>query len=527
MKTRIIIYLTLITAFFLFAGDLITWSKTYTSDWELEEEAYDVEQTSDGGYIVAGQKLERTLMGEEVFVEHAWIIKLNDRGDTTWTTNYYYNIQNSTPLWDEYYEKPSYAYDIEQTSDGGYIFCGSCVVDFTDSTGDYEKCMSIVKLDKTGAIEWDKIYLEGKFNFAYSIKETKEGNYVVGGIIGIQGDSIFHDLTAKIMKINNIGDTLWTRNFQYSDIYPSLGFRVTWLSKICLNSSNDIFGAGDIYKNESTNGWLVKIDENGNIIWSKDFGGIEGESFSDIQLTNDNCLILTGNQFIRDVEAGGAWLYKVSNDGDSIWSKTIHSGVYDCHDYGKSIQQTFDGGYIIGVKTNQSGMYEDDWWIIKTDAHGDTLWTKLYGSDWDDQINSIKQTNDGGYVVCGNTEGDYLINGNMDYTDFWVLKLDDEGNYTSIDNEQLTIDNYELDQNYPNPFNNQTNISYGLKDISEVNITVYNSNGQLVQNLVNEKQGKGKYSVLFNANKFNSGIYYYQLKVDGKVKDTKKMLYLQ
>ncbi|MCK5759958.1 MAG: T9SS type A sorting domain-containing protein [Candidatus Delongbacteria bacterium] len=95
------------------------------------------------------------------------------------------------------------------------------------------------------------------------------------------------------------------------------------------------------------------------------------------------------------------------------------------------------------------------------------------------------------------------------------------------DSDELLAMNYELEQNYPNPFNNQTQLSYSIDKSSYVNISVYNTKGEFVKNLVNEKQGKGKYSVLFNASNLNSGIYYYRLRIDGMVKETKKMLYLR
>ncbi|MDA3885884.1 MAG: FG-GAP-like repeat-containing protein [Candidatus Delongbacteria bacterium] len=102
-----------------------------------------------------------------------------------------------------------------------------------------------------------------------------------------------------------------------------------------------------------------------------------------------------------------------------------------------------------------------------------------------------------------------------------------EESQTSIDNSEVRIENFELEQNYPNPFNNQTSIDYGLNKISEVEINIFNTKGEFVKSLVNEKQGKGKYTALFNANKLNSGVYYYRLKIDGFVKETKRMLYLR
>ena len=123
-----------------------------------------------------------------------------------------------------------------------------------------------------------------------------------------------------------------------------------------------------------------------------------------------------------------------------------------------------------------------------------------------------------------------------DFTDIWVDDVEFHNNGypflgwhdTGIeDSYELLVMSYELEQNYPNPFNNQTNIGYTLLEMNDVEISVYNGNGQFVKNLVNEKQESGKHSVLFNAGNLNSGIYYYQLKIDGVGKETKKMLYLR
>ncbi|MDA3885908.1 MAG: T9SS type A sorting domain-containing protein [Candidatus Delongbacteria bacterium] len=95
------------------------------------------------------------------------------------------------------------------------------------------------------------------------------------------------------------------------------------------------------------------------------------------------------------------------------------------------------------------------------------------------------------------------------------------------DSDELLVMSYELEQNYPNPFNSQTSINYTVKEISNIEISIYNSKGEFVQELVNKKQSKGKHNITFDASKLNSGIYYYRLKIDGMVKVTRKMLYLR
>ncbi|HQP69476.1 MAG TPA: T9SS type A sorting domain-containing protein [Clostridiales bacterium] len=101
-------------------------------------------------------------------------------------------------------------------------------------------------------------------------------------------------------------------------------------------------------------------------------------------------------------------------------------------------------------------------------------------------------------------------------------------NTTGIeDNDSHSVVDFRLNQNYPNPFNNQTNISYGLSQTCEVELSVFNPKGQIVAVLVNSKQSKGNHSIQFNADNLNSGVYYYQLKTDGILRSLKRMVYLK
>ena len=108
---------------------------------------------------------------------------------------------------------------------------------------------------------------------------------------------------------------------------------------------------------------------------------------------------------------------------------------------------------------------------------------------------------------------------------YYMTKKIDVG----IENSEGTgfITGYELIQNYPNPFNNETVIKYLLYEICKVELSVYNSKGELIDNLINKKQSKGRHKISFNAGNLNSGIYYYQLIIGGKVKEIRKMLYLR
>ena len=525
MKIKLIIFLSLIISLMLAAqGDLITWSRTFDGICHQEDVAYDVEQTSDGGYVVAGVKWDQAPFSPDWIFPHMWVLKLDANGDTLWTTTYYHNIEISDPFYNDYYFHYAEAYDIEETNDSCFIVCGYVEVNEGEFFFEAEKNMCVVKLDQSGNIEWKKTFLEGYNNVSKTIKQTSDGGYVVGGYIQTINamDSSKYDTVSKILRLDANGDSLWTRNYQKSLVLPS-GIKATILENFCITLQNEIFGIGYTYDGVSGNGWIIKIDENGNTVWSKNFGGIEAEGFDDIQITNDDNLIVIGSQYVRTQDATGIWINKISMNGDLIFEKTIQSGYYNEYDYGKSICQTFDGGFFVGAETNQRGSFRD-WWLIKTDASGDTIWSKIYGSDSYDFLNSVKYTADGGYIVCGDTEGSASSDNSSDWTDMWVLKLDQDGNYTGIEsNDELLVKDYKLYQNYPNPFNPVTQIKFDLAKTGDVKLSVYNINGQKVAELANGTGQAGVHAVDFDGTDLNSGLYYYTLRTEGK-RLTKKML---
>ncbi len=522
MKKHIIVFLTLLTAIILLAQDVITWSKTYTGEWKLEEEAYDAEQTPDGGYIVVGTRWDHNPQSPDWQFPHMWILKLDENGDTLWTRTYYYNIEISDPLENDYYYRYAEAFDVELTSDNGYVICGYVELEFGN-----EQAMCILKLDKYGEKVWVKTYLfEDCDNEAYSIKETSEGGFIVGGTAVVRRDSTYENETI-FLKLTSEGDSLWSRRLRASDGIPGSDSKSTTLNKIIIDSEDNIYGVGcyDGYDYEgrwTTNGWAIKIDNSGIVLWDKSFGGNEGEGFRDVCISSDNNIILLGYQYLRDSLATAVWINKIDTAGNVLIEKIIDSGEEGLGVIGNALTKSFDGGYCIGANISQIGIH--NCWLIKLDTECDTVWTKVYGYNGYNYINSIHITNDNGYVLCGQTEGSGI---EWDWTDLLVMKVDKDGNLSSIENNEDFIKDFKLYQNYPNPFNGETTISFSIEEQSNVEINIYNMKGELVQNLVNKKANKGSHSVRFNAVKLNTGVYYYQLKVDGIVKDSKRMLYLK
>ena len=135
-------------------------------------------------------------------------------------------------------------------------------------------------------------------------------------------------------------------------------------------------------------------------LWTKTFGGFDADDGLYIQQTTDAGYIIVGCTESFGVGTADIWLIKTNTSGDTLWTKTYGGNNAEV---GYSVQQTTDGGYIIVGYTNSFGAGWSDIWLIKTNASGDTLWTRTYGGSEGDEGYSVQQTTDGGYILVGFT----------------------------------------------------------------------------------------------------------------------------
>ena len=183
-------------------------------------------------------------------------------------------------------------------------------------------------------------------------------------------------------------DTLWTKTF-------SLGHSIGRSVQRVTDGGYIITGQTYNNRNDNSDVWLIKTDSEGNEEWNQTFGGSNNDYGYSLQQTTDGGYIILGTLLI-----------KTDSDGNEEWGKNIG---------GKSIQQTTDGGYII-----IGGAPDIE--LIKTDTNGDTLWAKTFGGSANDVGESVQQTTDGGYIITGHTES--YGNGQADV---WLIKTDSLG----------------------------------------------------------------------------------------------------
>ena len=173
-----------------------------------------------------------------------------------------------------------------------------------------------------------------------------------------------------------------------------------------------------------------------------------------------------------------------------------------------------------------NGVDDFDVYIVKTDADGDTTWTRTFGTLETEYANYARQTSDGGYIICGAQE---VCPGLGCSSNIYLIKTNAAGQVTSIrDHRNQNPLAYHLEQNYPNPFNPSTTIHYQLAEPQMVQLIIYNINGRIIRQLVNSRQVAGEYSIKWdgkNASNINvaAGIYFYKI-IAGDFLAVKKML---
>jgi len=399
----------------LSSSGTIQWQKSLGGS--QSDLASSVQQTPDGGYIVAGYSHSTN---GDVTGHHGdstrldcWIVKLSTSGDIQWQKSLGGTGSDM-------------AFCLQITSDGGYIVAGSSTSNDGDVSGNHGNGdYWIVKLNDTGSIQWQKSLGCSADDVAYSVQQTSDSGYVIAG-----------------MTKSSDGDV------------------------------SGYHGHGDY--------WVVKLLSSGSIQWQRSLGGTNGEAATSIIQTSDGGYSIAGMSGSNDGDVSGNhgsddyWIVKLSSSGSIQWQKSLGGAG---NDEVSAIHQTADSGYIVGGYTLSNygdvtlnhGSY--DFWIVKLSTSGSIQWQKSLGGTGSDIANCFQETSDGGYIVAGSsTSNDGDVSGNHGSGDYWIVKLGVVSLVNSIaDNSQISI--------VPNP----TTGNIYIKGTDIVNIKTYNTIGQLIK----------------------------------------------
>lgn len=255
---------------------------------------------------------------------------------------------------------------------------------------------------------------EPGYGAGYSVQQTSDGGYIITGTKYSDEPKLLSQMIWLIKTAPN-GDQVWNRIFGGS--HNDVGYSVQQTSDgYIIAGSTESFGAGGLDL------WLIKTDVSGNEVWNRTFGGLRGDWGRSIQQTNDGGYVVTGSTYSYDAahQSQMVWLIKTDANGDKVWDR-IFGGPSD--DWGNCVQQTRDGGYIITGSKVPVARITGEIWVIKTDANGTEVWDKSFGGSDDDVGKSVQQTSDGGYIITGSKTSP--SGGSQSV---WLIKIDPNGN---------------------------------------------------------------------------------------------------
>ena len=383
-------------------------------------------------------------------------------------------------LWEKSYggRQADYLFDVQPTADYGFILAGSSLSNKSgnktqEGTGDLDYL--IWKMDESGSDDWQKSFGGSGSDLLKVIKNTADGGFILGGI---SNSAIGYD------------------------------------KKEAARGGNDY--------------WVIKLDAEGNPLWQQVFGGKGMDDLSSLIATPDGGYLIGGSSSssaeVNDKRLGRKkeksrgsldyWIIKVDAEGKEEWQRT-YGGKYA--DVLQSMVVTKDGGYLIGGNSNSPSSRDksmeklgngNDFWLLKLDTEGKLEWEQTLGGSGEDQLKVVVQTQDGNYIVAGNSNSTTRTTKNG--TDLWVVKLDTKGlllweqAYNIGKNDILTSlieeENGDLLIGAYSPSGyDQTNEKEGINDYVALKVSplgeelwrkVYGSNGEdVLKKLIQTRDG--------------------------------------
>jgi len=313
----------------------ISWQKTYGGTHD--DLVFSCEQTSDGGYIVAGTTAFTSSSTE---VTDIWLFKVDSSGNIEWQQKF------GGGSGDVNYEA---AYSVHQTLDGGYIATGYMQI----ATGNYD--VWVARLDSSGAVVWQKQYGGSGSDLAYSIDETSDSGFIVAGYGTFTSGS-----EAWILKLNSDGSVAWQKQYGGSNYDTSMSVKQTSDGGYIVAAYSTSFaGNGDI--------WILKLNSDGSVAWQNKYGGTSTDYPQSIEQTKDGGYIITG-YILLSGENINSFVLKLDPDGVVEWGNN-YGGLYT--ELSSSVWQTSEGGYLIAGQTDLTGTGNEDFWILRLDSNGD------------------------------------------------------------------------------------------------------------------------------------------------------------
>lgn len=512
----------------LCSANLLTNAQAPSIEWQKtkggagDEYVYSsIIKLSDGNFLVCGATAS-AFPGVHGDYD-AFLAKLNPNGKTLWMKFY------GGSGFDNFF-------NVMQYNDGSFIAVGTTNSNDGDVSGNHggDHDGWVVKLSANGNLQWQKCYGGSGDDQLTSVTKGSGNTFVVAGFSTSNDGDVNEnhgDYDGWVVKSDKNGNILWSKcigGSSYDDIFG--------INKVAGNhyvatggtASND----GDISGNHGGDydAYAIRLDDNGNLSWSKCYGGSAMEFSNASTILSDGNICFTGVTQSNDGDVSGyhgvddPWTVKINQiTGALIWQ--ICSGNATDGEVGFGITGTNDGGVLVagggGLGHDAPGNVE----AFKINANGNGQWSINIGGSGDDVATGVVETDRGDFILsCNTNSADGDVTKQHGEGDVWIVKLSaDRSNHNHrVANNNFVSNNFSLNS-FSNPFSNSTTISFTLSQSENVILKVFDMNGRLIKTLTDNVFEEGEHQIEFNAEKINAGIYFLQFQ-SGEIFQTEKLI---
>jgi len=379
----------------------------------------------------------------------------------------------------------------------------------------------IYKVDKTGNTFWRKTYGDSDgSNWVTDFRLLPNGNFL------ITSTTVDHCEYRDVLflKLNpNDGGILWSKILHSDKSY-------NW-PKLFDHENGGYVLISDFREDGNYNKVIVNVlDEDFNSIDEKIFSSDDNYlTIMDVKKVSDNGYVAIGMRRDQWARYTSWFILKLNSQFEEVWRKILYNDIEWTSSVAHSVIESSDSNYVIVGERYQegnmgSGLLIADYAVTKLNETGDIIWeVSISDNEMQKRAYFIMETENEDYITTGFTNGSWLK------SDAYIMTIDEDGNHNvNIDDlNSLDISNYELKQNYPNPFNPETTIEYSIKESANIRILIYNVLGEKIYNSRTHLKNTGIHKQIFDSSKFNSGVYYYSLEINGIKIDTKSMILIK
>jgi hypothetical protein len=453
------------------------------------------------------------------------------------------SIAQTAAKWENVYGQGGneYGYRVRSCMDQGYIVAGS-----TSSTGISDGYL--VRVDSLGLVMWSKYFIGNNVDVLRSLRQLPDSGYILAGYSNSAGHGGYD---GWVLRTDKDGDTLWTKYIGTTDWDFFYDVAPTYDGGFILAGGTYGLGEGD------EDMYFVKIDANGDTLWTKTYGGIKADEARSVCETGDSLLAAVGFSYSLGDTLGDSWVLRMNGVGDTLWTRTMSLPTSEDKAWGIADMDGFGRIIVVGEYTTNNDMnsyirainYDSTYSFLITNGisgyeyfsdvvvrpngsfaalgstendgggngdffmfHNRTFWTSTsFGTPAEEAGYSIDLTHDDGYIACGYTTGFNSIQPNL-----YLVKIDTNGTSTGVLGirpapSPLSIGSVLV---FPNPVNNDATITFDSVEPMEgkPDMQIADIAGRIVMTIPPSQwqlTSANSGTLSFNTSSLNDGVYHF------------------